>query len=264
MAFGWECPTSNLTRRARSSHNVQAGGCRQGPRARIRAAPWYGCRVLAETHGTIGWLIGLFAPGSDRRLRNWCAAAAVIPDIDALTYLGGQGFYEHWHRTFGHNILLGVICVAAAVRQHRDRPPARRALVGLLVAISFASHLIADACLTQYEVYLWWPLSRQGWNVNNVHEIGDPLHTKLYYGAFVLLALVAAWKKITPVDIVSTRLDRLLINVFRRRDLVCTSCAGACNNRCDTCSAPVCMSHAGIRSGFRLICRACAPGQTTR
>lgn len=85
--------------------------------------------MLAETHGSIGWLIGLFSPASDRRLRNWCALAATAPDIDALTYLGGQAFYEHWHRTFGHNAFLGLFVTGMAVRAHRDHPLARRLLV---------------------------------------------------------------------------------------------------------------------------------------
>lgn len=214
--------------------------------------------MLAETHGSIGWLIGLFSPATDRRLRNWCALAATIPDIDALTYLGGQAFYEHWHRTFGHNAFLGLFVTAMAVRAHGDRPPARRAIVAAAVALSFASHLLADAAMTQYEVFLWWPLSRHGYLIDNAHEIGDALHTKIYYGMFVVLLLIAVWKKITPADIVSPRLDRLLINAFRARPHGCAVCAGSCNNACEPCGRPVCMRHAVISTYFEVRCPACA------
>jgi len=45
--------------------------------------------VHLEAHAGLGWAVGVLAPGSDRRLRNCCVAAAVLPDVDAVAYLWG-------------------------------------------------------------------------------------------------------------------------------------------------------------------------------
>ena len=43
--------------------------------------------MYGQAHAGLGWVIGTLAPHSDRRLRVWCTAAAILPDIDALTAL---------------------------------------------------------------------------------------------------------------------------------------------------------------------------------
>src|SRR5262245_39279065 len=83
-----------------------------------------------QAHAALGWMIGAAVPGADRRLRAWCTVAAVLPDIDGLTYAFGPLFYSHWHHTFGHNVFLGFAAVAIAALHHR-----RRVVAALLVAI---------------------------------------------------------------------------------------------------------------------------------
>ena len=68
-----------------------------------------------EAHAGLGWAIGVLAPGSDRRLRNWCVSAAVLPDVDALTYVLGDVAYGRWHHTFGHNVFLGALFALGSV-----------------------------------------------------------------------------------------------------------------------------------------------------
>ena len=48
----------------------------------------------SEAHAGVGWLLGVLAPKSDRRLRARAVGAAVIPDIDAVAYLGGYEAYS--------------------------------------------------------------------------------------------------------------------------------------------------------------------------
>ena len=37
-----------------------------------------------EAHAGLGWTIGTLAGAGERRLRNWCVAAAVAPDLNEL------------------------------------------------------------------------------------------------------------------------------------------------------------------------------------
>jgi hypothetical protein len=97
--------------------------------------------VHLEAHAGLGWLVGVATPASDHRLRNWCLAASVLPDVDAVTYLWGPEAYGRYHHTFGHNVFLGAALAGLAGWHHRDRPVARRALAGALVALCFALHL---------------------------------------------------------------------------------------------------------------------------
>lgn len=116
-----------------------------------------------QSHAALGWLIGNAAPASDRRLRAWCTAAAVLPDVEGLAYLAGPGAFSAWHHTFGHNACVGAAAAALAVWHHRDRPWARRVLAGALVATAFLSHLVTDTLLSEYAVYPLWPVKTPLW-----------------------------------------------------------------------------------------------------
>src|SRR5262249_10820741 len=105
-----------------------------------------------ESHAGLGWAMGTLAPGSDRALRAWCLTAAVAPDVDAASYLFGDVAYSRYHHTFGHNVFLGAAIVMAAGWQQRRRAPVALATLVGLVALAFASHLLADAKLSAYAV----------------------------------------------------------------------------------------------------------------
>ena len=58
-----------------------------------------------EPHAALGWAIGNLG-GADRQLRRYCVLGAILPDIDALSYIFGPQAYGRWHHTFGHNVFL--------------------------------------------------------------------------------------------------------------------------------------------------------------
>lgn len=211
-----------------------------------------------EAHAGLGWLLGVVAPSSDRRLRAWCVAAAVLPDIDTAAYLFGDVAYGNYHHTFGHNVYLGGACVALAAWSHRGRGLGRVLLAAALVALSFASHLLADMKLSAYPVHLFWPLSRRGYEFSLNLGLAAPINTWLVYASIALAVLLAAAKGVSPLDLLSPKLDRIVLNTFRRKGLSCSTCGRACNERCDGCGASTCLRHGRVRGWFRVSCRACS------
>ena len=206
---------------------------------------------MALAHAGLGWAIGTAAPGSDRRLRIWCAAAALLPEIDVLATLAGG-------RPILHNMFAGLLCIGAAAFFLRDYPARAWASAVLLVGLSFGIHLALDALFSGAELRLTWPLSGRSGHFKPV--LGPTSVTVL---ALVLAALpwaLAFWKQVTPLEIISGRLDRLFLNLFLAKNRDCRVCGKACNNRCSTCRQPVCLRHARIGRGFRVTCETCRSG----
>src|SRR5437762_14238009 len=129
--------------------------------------------MFGQTHAGLGWVIGVAAPTSDRRLRIWCTAAALLPDVDALAILAGKEYYDRFHHTFGHNIFTGLLCVGAAAWAFR-RSPTRAWLAAIgLVALCFASHILTDMKLSGWELYLLWPfLPHKGFEFHPNLQLG--------------------------------------------------------------------------------------------
>src|SRR5436189_178311 len=112
--------------------------------------------MMALAHAGLGWAIGTAVPFSDRRLRIACAAAALLPDLDGLTRLGGSERIPH---VLGHNLFAGVLCIAAAAWAFRSYALRSWVASFFLVAFCFALHLAIDLKLTGFDLPLYWPLS---------------------------------------------------------------------------------------------------------
>lgn len=214
--------------------------------------------MLGQAHAGLGWLIGAASPTSDRRLRVWCTAAALLPDVDALTYLLGGPVYDRFHHTFGHNIFTGAACMLAAAWFFRDASTRTWLAAVTLVGVSFASHLLTDMKFSGWELHLLWPLNRKGFQFDPNLQLGHWLNIVLVAVLSVLPFVVARWRQSSPLEIVSSRLDRLFLNLFRRKNRYCSACAKPCNNRCDACTKPVCLRHGRISARFRVTCPACS------
>jgi hypothetical protein len=213
--------------------------------------------MFGQAHAGLGWVVGVVAPTSDRRLRVWCTAAAILPDVDALSHLLSKEQYDYWHHTFGHNVFLGALTAAVALWHFRARPIGSRLWATFLVAACFASHLLTDMKLSGWELYLLWPFSHVGYEFQPNLQLGHPINMVLVYVLMVLPWLLAFWRGVTPLEILSPRLDRLVTNLFRAKPLSCVSCERSCNNRCYRCEAPVCSRHGRIGLTFRLACPKC-------
>jgi hypothetical protein len=209
---------------------------------------------MALAHAGLGWAIGAAAPGSDRRLRICCAAAALLPELDALAMLlGGCP-----PAAFVHNMFAGLLCIGAAAIFLRGYPARAWAVALLLVGLSFGLHLVVDALFSGTELRLTWPLSTRSGRFRPL--LPRPVVTVVALVLSALPLLLAFWKQVTPLEIVSERLDQLFLNLFRAKKRDCRVCGKRCNNRCSTCRQPVCLKHARIGRGFRISCDACRSG----
>lgn len=214
--------------------------------------------MYGQTHAGLGWVIGVCAPTSDRRLRAWCTVAAILPDFDAGAMLLGMDAYVRWHHKPGHNVWVGILCIVACLIHFWKRPLRQKATAVVLVAVCWASHILTDAKMSGWEVYLWWPFSDRPFSFDPMWSLGHPVNTWLAYLFMTLPWVLAPWKGVTPLELISPRLDRIFLSAFRKKDRRCATCGGACNNACDVCESAVCMKHGRIGWTFRMRCPACA------
>ena len=204
-----------------------------------------------ESHAALGWLIGNLGT-DDRPLRNYCVLGAILPDVDAISLLCGIEAYSKYHHTFGHNLFFALWYVAFVTW----RVKTFRAFV--LSSIAIASHLATDACLSGWEIYLFWPFSEKGYLLANI-GLGSSINRGLVFGSFVLIVFLAFTHRRTPVDLFSPELDRHLVSFFMPRKQICHECGRPCNQYCSLCHNPVCWIHGTIGKKFALYCQKCKP-----
>lgn len=207
-----------------------------------------------ECHAMLGWAIGNVG-SSNPQLRRYCTVAAVLPDIDALPYVLGPRYYELYHHTFGHNLLLWFLFSAYATYKLRSWKG------GILTFVAFGSHLITDAYFSGWPLYLYWPFSRQGFMVDGAVSLSHPINIHLMYVGFIVVILLAACRKRTPIELFSPRLDQLLISALARREKICGRCQRKANQQCATCGAPVCWRHASVTRSYEVFCPHCFPAK---
>jgi len=207
-----------------------------------------------EPHAALGWAIGNLG-GADHRLRKWCVIGAILPDLDAVTYLFGIQIYGRWHHTFGHNVFLWGFFVGWVTFRCRSW----RAL--LLSFLSFGSHLLTDAQFSGWNLQLFWPFSTKGYLFPTAVGLAAPINTQLVYCSFLLVGLLGLLCQRTPIDLFSPRLDRLLLSVFQKKALECSECARRANQVCCHCGAAICLHHCTVEKGVLLSCPGCAAGK---
>jgi hypothetical protein len=139
-------------------------------------------------HLAISWLIGHRLPERrDRRLVTW---AGVLPDLDALSLLGGARAFSEYHHLVTHGVVAAVVVTAACTALARERKK-----VLLLSFLAFHVHLICDLLGSgrDWPIVYFYPFSR--------HEFYTPYGWPLAspQNAFVWLAAVAltVWVGIT-------------------------------------------------------------------
>ncbi|HEQ79322.1 MAG TPA: metal-dependent hydrolase [Euryarchaeota archaeon] len=163
------------------------------------------------SHLLFGWVIGNYSL-LEKRDRALAVAAAMAPDLDALSYVFGRSYYEAFHHEFFHSIAFCVFITLLMLPFAKEKI---RGGFGIFAA--GLSHLFADLIGTSWPMPLLWPFS------SHYFTIGGILSEQIIYNVINPLAglillifsiMIMVEFKRTPVEIVSPKYDRRLVNFF--------------------------------------------------
>jgi len=152
-------------------------------------------------HAQVGWFLGRAGnlDRRDRRLVTWCG---VVPDLDAVTLLGGVETYLSGHHVYLHNLPAALLIAVGAALFAR-----RKAATFLLALPAVLLHFLSDG-LGYLELRPLWPFSRLIWWPNGGH------HWVAFLGELVVPALLMWWSvrvfrtdRISFLEAISPRLD---------------------------------------------------------
>jgi hypothetical protein len=135
----------------------------------------------APVHLALSWLAGYhLEERRDRRLVTW---AGVVPDLDALSLLGGVAAYSQYHHVLAHGLLAAVVGTGLWTVLAR-----KRGQVLFWSLVTFHLHLVCDLLGSgrDWAIVYWWPFSRSEF----MSPYGWPLASP--QNAFVWLGAVAA------------------------------------------------------------------------
>ena len=203
-----------------------------------------------ECHAALGWVIANCGK-VDRRVRNYVVVSAILPDIDAIPYVFGPVYYGLYHHTFGHNVFLWALCALWGAWRFRSWK------AGALGFVAFGSHLLTDAYLSKWFLYLFWPVSHKGYMPEQSLDLSSPVNTYLLYSTPLVIAAVALIWKRTPLEWISPKLDALFISFFLAKKEHCSECGGGANMKCEECGRDVCPRHLQVSYPWRVQCVNC-------
>lgn len=108
--------------------------------------------------------VGLGARYMNTRLTVFCAASAVLPDLDTIGYALGVPYGSVWgHRGVSHSLAFALAWALTSVLAARRLGTTRWATF-LTVWISTSSHTLLDMLTNGGKgVALWWPWSAERW-----------------------------------------------------------------------------------------------------
>lgn len=94
-----------------------------------------------------------------------------MPDVDAVTWLGGPDAFQRYHQFYTHNLIAFALApplLALGVRRLAKTDPP----IGRLLALCWggmALHLLADT-IAHWPLRLFWPFSREGISFEFIHR----------------------------------------------------------------------------------------------
>ena len=122
-------------------------------------------------HAFSGVLLAqLLEPQEARKAPVWVwpalgAAAALVPDVDGISILGGADAFKAWHQIYTHNVIAFAIApplIALAARALTKRRFSYASLLALFW-LGMALHLIGDV-IAQWPLRFLYPFSPVGWS----------------------------------------------------------------------------------------------------
>ncbi len=194
------------------------------------------------THFFIGWTVAESAP-LNRRERAAVAISAVIPDIDGIGYVAERltlestnrlSWYTNYHHEIAHTLLFGVVFAGCcylisrystcekATESGRDCGK-RPWLTMLLSLVAFHTHILGDVAGSQGPDGSQWaipyllPLSEWKWTWSGQWELNAWPNIAITVVALLTTFYLAAKRGYSPLEMISKRADRSLVQTLRQR-----------------------------------------------
>jgi membrane-bound metal-dependent hydrolase YbcI (DUF457 family) len=181
--------------------------------------------VSPVTHFLHGWALAQLL--AERRDRIIVTIAAVVPDIDGLGIIPEiltrnsahplAGFSEY-HHLLAHNLWAALLTTCAAATCAR-----KKAMTALLAFISFHLHLMGDLLGSrgpdgyQWPIKYLYPLSATEWTWRGQWPLASWQNMVVTIALISFAFYVARVKRITPVEVFSTRADEAVVKAIVRR-----------------------------------------------
>jgi inner membrane protein len=179
------------------------------------------------THLLVGWSFGSLAPVESRD-RTLIAVAAIAADADGFGIVAEWAtresetpllWWSEYHHVLAHNLTFGVILAALGAFLAR-----RKILTAAMILLSFHIHLLGDLVGArgpegyQWPIPYFYPFSRE---VNLTWEGQWSLNAWPNFAitaAAIVIVFTMGWRKgATPLEMVSPRANRALVEAIRRR-----------------------------------------------
>lgn len=172
--------------------------------------------MQVPVHLALSWLAG--SPLAGRRDRVLVAWAGVVPDLDALSLLGGAEAFGRYHHILTHGLpaalLTAALCCAAARARWK---------VLLLSFLTFHLHLACDLVGSGVQHQPWsisylWPFSNAEYSVNFGWDLASIQNGVIWIAAVVLTAWIGVrWGRTFCEAFLPLRADAAIVAALRKR-----------------------------------------------
>lgn len=165
------------------------------------------------THGLIGWAVS--RPLKRKQDRMLVTLAALVPDIDGLTLLGGVDLYHEYHHTFGHNVFLAVAFSSLAFLSGEERKK-----TFFLAFLSFHLHLVCDLLGSgaDWGIFYLWPVSRMEITSFPPFQwaLGSWQNLVVTIGILFQVCRTGVREGRTVLELVSEKADKEFVGILRK------------------------------------------------
>ncbi|MHC4389822.1 MAG: metal-dependent hydrolase [Planctomycetota bacterium] len=182
------------------------------------------------THVLASWVLARLPTGSERRERVAVTLAGVVPDLDGLGAIPDlftrwftehpTAFYHSYHRLVAHNLVAAVL-VAAIVAWVAG--PGARFRAAALSLVAFHLHLLGDLVGSAGpDGFVWpvrylWPLHDSAWSWAGQWALNAWPNVAITVGLLVIAGGFAVRRGTSPVEVVSRRADKAVVQALRAR-----------------------------------------------
>lgn len=188
------------------------------------------------SHLALSWFTAEVCGLDDERDRRAVALAGIAPDVDAVAYpiayvLFGfdldRAYSEVWqpvhhHYTHGMGFAILTLCIVYCLTRRR-RTTHRFALkvAGLAALVSLA-HVFCDVVGAGpgWPVYPLWPWSDAAWSVPWSWNVSDWPNSAITIAMLAATLLYARAAGRSPIECLSPRLDRRVVDILHGRGRV--------------------------------------------